>query len=261
MADKNLPGLLVLATLVFLIAPCFLLVYIIIYNQRKKRHHTEKVAMKLAFEEEIVKTQLEVQEQTMQTVGADLHDSIGQLLSLTALTLGSIELEDLGKIQNKIDAAIDLTGRSIKELRQLGRLLHGEQAIAAGLDKAINQEITWIERSGRYKVHYEYNTQPAGERDADKDLFVFRIVQEVLNNIIKHAEATEISIKLNYTALQMQLTIADNGRGFEPELLSPDKKGMGLHGMRKRASIIGGELKIISSPGNGSVLEIFIPYP
>ena len=59
----------------------------------------------------------------------------------------------------------------------------------------------------------------------------------------------------------MQLTIADNGKGFEPELLSPEKKGMGLHGMRKRAGIIGGELKVISSPGNGSTLEIYIPYP
>lgn len=217
--------------------------------------------MKLAFEEEIVKTQLEVQEQTMQTVGADLHDSIGQLLSLTALTLGSIELEDLGKVQNKIDAAIDLTGRSIKELRQLGRLLHGEQAIAAGLHKAIDQEVTWIERSGRFIVNYEHNTQPSDERDADKDLFAFRIVQEVLNNIIKHAEATQIDIKLNYTDAAMQLSIADNGKGFEPELLSPDKKGMGLHSMRKRAAIIGGELKITSSAGNGSAFEIFIPYP
>lgn len=68
--------------------------------------------MQQTFAAEILKTQLEVQEQTMQTIGADLHDNIGQLLSLTSLTLNSIEIKDVNKAQQKIDAALDLTSRS-----------------------------------------------------------------------------------------------------------------------------------------------------
>src|SRR5476651_399557 len=132
-ADNEVKQLIIIATLIFLIAPAFILLYIFIYNRRKKKHIEEKAQMKLNFEAEIVKTQLEIQEQTMQTIGADLHDNIGQLLSLTSLTLGSIELNDLTKVREKVNAAIDLTGRSITEMRQLGKLLQGEQLIASGL--------------------------------------------------------------------------------------------------------------------------------
>ena len=122
MAD-DIKGLILTITLIFLIAPAFILLYIVVYNRRKKKHMEEKEMMKLTFETELVKTQYEVQEQTMQTIGAELHDNIGQLLSLTSLTLNSIELDNQTKAKQKIETAIDLTIRSIKELRLLGKLL------------------------------------------------------------------------------------------------------------------------------------------
>src|SRR5476651_340066 len=97
-ADNEVKQLIIIATLIFLIAPAFLLLYIFIYNRRKKKNIEKKEQKKLNFEAEIVKTQLEIQEQTIQTIGTDLHDNIGQLLSLTSLTLGSIEPGDPAKI-------------------------------------------------------------------------------------------------------------------------------------------------------------------
>src|ERR1700712_2438107 len=105
----DIKKIILILTLIFLIAPTFIVMFVIIYNQRKKRHIEEKELMKFTFEAELVKTQLEVQEQTMQTIGADLHDNIGQLLSLTSLTLNSIEVENQDKARQKIDAVIDLT--------------------------------------------------------------------------------------------------------------------------------------------------------
>src|ERR1700748_2188253 len=145
MAKTDISGLIIIATAIFLIAPASILAYISIYNRRKKRHIEEKAQMQLTFEAEIAKTQLEVQEQTMQTIGADLHDNIGQLLSLTSLTLNSIELDNPDKSKQKIDAAIDLTLRSIKEMRLLGKLLQGDQLIVLGLPEAIRHEINWLE--------------------------------------------------------------------------------------------------------------------
>src|SRR5476649_1733710 len=154
MAKDNIQDLILIATLIFLLAPLSVILYILVYNRRKVRHIEEKEQMKLAFDAEIVKTQLEVQEQTMQNIGADLHDNIGQLLSLSSLTLSSIQLDDLEKAQQKIDAAIDLTGRSIKEMRLLGKLLQGDQLLGVGLSEAIYHEINWIEKSGVYQVNY-----------------------------------------------------------------------------------------------------------
>ena len=122
----------------------------------------------------------------MQTIGADLHDNIGQLLSLTSLTLSSIEADDIpAKAKQKINASIDLTLRSIKEMRQLGKLLQGDQLTAMGLSEAIRYEINWMERSGKYEINYLHEDELPETANPDKDLIVFRILQEVLTNIIK----------------------------------------------------------------------------
>jgi len=258
MANNNIKELITVTTLIFLIAPAFLLLYIFIYNRRKKRHIEEKEQMRLNFEAEIVKTQLEIQEQTMQTIGADLHDNIGQLLSLTSLTLGSIELDDPDKIQEKIEAAIDLTGRSIKEMRLLGKLLQGEQLISMGLADAIRHEIKWVERSGQYIVSCVIDEEMPAENNADKDLIIFRILQETLNNIIKHAQAKHINIKLSYAGRQLILDINDDGNGFN---VAGQSAGMGLYNIQKRTQIVGGQVVIDSAIEEGTRITIFIPYP
>jgi two-component system NarL family sensor kinase len=260
MADQEIPSV-VAITAIFLIAPVFIVVYILNYNNRKKRHILEKQQMQLFFESEIAKTQLEVQEQTMQTIGADLHDNIGQLLSLTSLTLNSIELDNEAKARQKIDDSIDLTLCSIKEMRLLGHLLQGGQLVAIGLVEAIRQLVNWMERSGRFEIIYTAGDEIAANRNEDKDLIIFRITQEIFNNIIKHAAATEITIDLDYEVGKLELRIADNGIGFVADEEPLAKHGMGLQNIRKRAGIIGGEAVIASNAGQGTKIIVSIPYP
>jgi two-component system NarL family sensor kinase len=262
MDKSEIRVLILLITLVFLIGAAFVLMYILIYNERKLKHIEEKARMKLTFESEMAKTQLEVQEQTMQTIGADLHDNIGQLLSLTALTLNSIELEDAEKARQKIGAVIDLTARSIKEMRLLGKLLQGDQLVAMGLPEAILYEINWLEKSGKYEITYTDEGDMPAQNNPDKELIVFRILQEVLNNIIKHARASRININLEYLPDNLlQLKIADNGIGFDAENVPSAQRGMGLRNIQKRAAIIGGKVAIQSNTGEGTQIIILIPYP
>ncbi len=258
---NHIQELILIATLIFLLAPVFVILYILVYNRRKIKHIEEKEQMKLAFDAEIVKTQLEVQEQTMQNIGADLHDNIGQLLSLSSLTLSSIQLDDLTKAREKIDAAIDLTGRSIKEMRLLGKLLQGDQLLGVGLSEAICHEINWIEKSGKYQVDYLHEGEMPATSNLDKDLILFRILQEVMNNIIKHSFATKINIKLAYIAQNMELHIDDNGVGFDALSLHAAHNGMGLQNMQKRARIVGGEVTIWSLQNEGTRISVIIPYP
>jgi signal transduction histidine kinase len=258
---KNIEELVLITTCIFLIAPAFILLYVSAYNRRKKRHIEEKALMQLTFDAEITKTQLEVQEQTMQTIGADLHDNIGQLLSLTSLTLNSIELENAPKARQKIDTAIDLTVRSIKELRLLGKLLQGDQLVVLGLSEAIRHEINWLEKSGNYQVSYAEEGELPAVNSPEKDLILFRILQEILNNIIKHAQGTQINIRLEYRDELLYLKVVDNGIGFNAENLSAGQSGMGLQNIQKRAGIIGGEAIITSNPGEGTAITIFTSYP
>jgi len=253
--------LVIIGTLIFMIVPVFTILYLFIYNNRKKRHIEEKAQMQLTFEAELAKAQLEIQEQTMQTIGADLHDNIGQLLSLTSLTLNSIELDNVDKARQKIDDSIGLTLRSIKEMRLLGHLLQGDQLVALGLAEAIRQEVSWMERSGRYEITYLTEDEIPANNNADKDLIIFRVLQEIFNNIIKHAAATKIMVKLDYTEGLLRLLVEDNGVGFMADDQPLARHGMGLHNIQKRAGIIGGKANIVSNPGEGTQITIYIPYP
>lgn len=246
-----------LLSIFFILLIAIIIITAILYYNRKRSHKADLSN----FQSILLQSQHEVQEQTMQTIGADLHDNIGQLLSLTSLTLNSVTLDNQSKARQKIDAAIDLTVRSIKEMRLLGKLLQGDQLMVLGLPQAIRYEINWLEKSGKYQVGYTDDGEMPTANNADKDLIVFRILQEVLNNIIKHALATKINIKLQYTAGQLQLQITDNGIGFDTCNLPAGQMGMGLQNIRKRAGIIGGEVAIKSAPGTGTAITIFIPYP
>jgi two-component system NarL family sensor kinase len=254
-------GLILIGTIIFLIAPVFVVVFTMVYNKRKKRHLEEKEQMEQNFNNELVKTQHEIREQTMQTIGADLHDNVGQLLSLTSFTLKSIAYGEPDTMMKKVNDAIELTSRSIQEMRLLGKLLQGEQLIGVGLNEAIKQEVNWLEKTGHYQVSYTCEGIAQTISNPEKDLILFRILQEVINNTIKHAQATAVTIKLSYHNGQLLLTIADNGVGFDAGSTPDDQMGMGLQNMRKRAAMIGGETTIKSVLGDGTHTHIFIPYP
>lgn len=246
-----------LLSIFFITLIAIIIITAILYYNRKRSHQMDLSN----FQNILLQSQIEVQEQTMQTIGADLHDNIGQLLSLTSLTLNSIEIENRLKSQQKIEAAIDLTLRSIKEMRLLGKLLQGDQLIGQGLSAAIRHQVNWLERSGQYELSYVQDGEMPAVNNPNIDLILFRLVQEVLNNIIKHARATRIAIKLEYLEKAILLQIEDNGIGFKPDELAADKKGMGLQNINKRAAIVGGEVTITSTPGEGTAILIFIPYP
>jgi two-component system NarL family sensor kinase len=260
-ANQQIIATIVAVVILLITIGVIVLLLAIYYTNAKKRLLKEREVLKTTYEKTILQSRIEVQEQTMQTIGADLHDNIGQLLSLTSLTLSSVELKDITKAQQKIDAARDLTLQSIKEMRLLGKLLQGDQLISMGLEEAIRYEISWIEKSGKYGVFYAEDGEKPEHNNHDKDLILFRILQEVLNNIIKHSFATQINIKLEYKACGVDLQIIDNGTGFDPYKLSDDQKGMGLHNIQKRAEIVGGEVFIQSQPGEGTCIDIYIPYP
>ncbi|MGB4400733.1 MAG: ATP-binding protein [Daejeonella sp.] len=257
-SNQDIATIVALSTLVFLLAPAFLLLYINSYNRRKKDHITEKQTLQQVYEADLLKTQLEVQEQTMKTIAADLHDNIGQLLSLTSLTLGSITVSD-NKTAKKLDDSQQLVRRSIKELRQLANLLHGERIIENGLVDAINHEVDWLKKPGTYEVNFYNLIKEEYELSAEKTLIIFRLLQEVINNIIKHSGATEINISLGQAEGKILLSITDNGVGFQPDEVS--NSGMGLSNLQIRTQAIQGELDIISAPDAGTTIAVKVPYP
>ena len=230
------------------------------YKKKQSKHKEELLLEKIRNEKLVLQTQFEVQEQTRKNIASDLHDNIGQLLSLTNLTLASINLLDIEKAEQKINDTRSLITRSIKELRQLSKIIHGEQLIQQGLIETIEQEINWLKRNEQYIVRFEHEVSTLETNQVDKDLFLYRLLQECLNNIIKHSGATQIYIQLLYRVQIMHLTIQDNGVGFNYTEVSKLSSGLGLANMQKRIDLLKGTFHIHSEPNKGTTLEFSIPY-
>ncbi len=217
--------------------------------------------MQQKFASEILQTRVEVQDQTMQSIATELHDNVGQLLSLTTLTLNSVNLNDEDKARKKIDNSLALVNKSIKELRELAKLLHGEQLVENGIGHAIDQEINWLNKTGTYGLQVNNQLLDLQVTSPDKDLIILRLLQEIINNIIKHAQAKHIQIDACLDKNVLHLKVAENGIGFDPDEMKTKKSGMGLNSIYKRIEMINGKLVLNSAPGKGTSISIEIPYP
>lgn len=259
--QADLYNAILLSALVFFLIAAGLVFLVFTYNKRRKIHAIEKENLQREHETILLKTQIEVQEQTMQTIASNLHDNIGQLLSLTNLTLASINMDDREKAGKKIDASTDLVNKSIKELRELAKLLQGEKLLERGIAHAIAQEVDWLKKVEVYHISF---TDELGENigaSAEKDLIILRLFQEVINNIVKHAQATQIVISLAHKEEKLVIIINENGVGFNYQEVAKNSNGLGLHTIEKRVKLIGGEFNLNTEIGSGTEIILTIPYP
>ena len=206
---------------------------------------------------------MEVQEHTLKTIASDIHDNVGQLLSITKLTLTSISRDNnMEKNGKKLENAQDLLDTAITELRQLASIVHADNLLAKGLENAIEIEVNWLAKSDRIQVNYSVN----GSRNShpalphQTELIAYRITQELLNNVIKHSEAASVTISLSYEEAGIQISITDDGKGFDLSTVKSEGKGLGMHTLFNRAKMILATLNLQSKKGKGTVAQLFIPY-
>lgn len=259
--QTNLYTSIILISAIFLIIVVGILILVTSYYRKKRIHLDEKKELSQKFESELLKTQIEVQEQTMQTIASNLHDNIGQLLSLTNITLGSINISDAEKAETKINTSVELVNKSIKELRELAKLLQGEQLLQKGIGYAIEQEINWLKKTEAYEVHFENSLAEDIASSAQTDLVILRLFQEISNNIIKHAQATKIVIQLYYEENRLFLSVKENGIGFDYVAAKANNNGLGLNSIEKKVKLINGLLYVQSTLGKGTEIVVQIPYP
>jgi signal transduction histidine kinase len=257
-SSKGMIFLITITTVIFLIAPIFLILYVSVYNKKKAKHLEEKKILKETFELDLLKSQIEIQERIMQTISTTLHDNIGQLLSLTSMTLSAIKP---GHIQeDKIQTAGELTVRAIQELRQLSKMMNGQELTKKNLGHAIAYELEWVKKGTEFEILFTDNTTHSIPENADKELILFRLFQEILGNIIKHAQATVIRIEIQQTPESLSLMVKDNGIGFIVEDKLKDGGGMGLANIATRAKMMNGKYTINSIPDTGTEISVAIPY-
>ena len=249
----------IVGSAVLIIVGVFIISFISMYTKSHNRHLTEKKEMEFKFQQELLQTQLEIQEQTLKNISQEIHDNIGQTLSLAKLNLNRIDARQPEKDGERIIHSRELVGKAIHDLRSLSRNLNTDMILAAGFLPALESEVQQVNRTGAFTASLEISGNPQ-KLDAKKELILFRIVQEALNNIIKHSGATSLQVRADFREHQFILSISDNGRGFEPSLPGVTQPlGSGLRNMRNRAAMIGGQFNLESNPDQGTLIEITIP--
>ncbi len=237
----------------------FLFRFILLYQKKSIAFTSEKKLMETRFQQEILLSQLEIQEQTLKNISQEIHDNIGQTLSLVKLNLNTIDLDKPAVVPQKINNSKELVGKAITDLRSLSKKMHTDSIMSAGLLKAIEFELGLVEKSGVFQTSFKIYGDPV-PLDAQKELILFRIVQEAMNNIIKHAQASTIAISANFDPSQLLLSIQDDGNGFE---LPPDdddmNRGIGLRSMQNRVALLNGQFAIETAPAKGTQIQISVP--
>lgn len=253
-ADEENILLVVAGTIMFLLLGIFIIGFLFFYQKKRTAHITEQEQLRSAFSQEILTTQIEVQEQTLNYISQELHDNIGQVLSFVKLNLGTVNALPDDQKHHKINESRDLIAQAITDLRDLSKSLSFQQISQYGLVKAMQAETERVNKSGLIHIDMQVNgdSYSLGEQ---RELVLFRIFQEALNNALKHAQALRLKVSLLYDKELFNLTIADDGIGFAAD--APGKNnGSGLKNMTSRATLIGATAVLESEPGRGCTIKV-----
>ncbi|HSZ86217.1 MAG TPA: ATP-binding protein [Puia sp.] len=252
---------LVFSSILLFFAFIFSLIYFFNYYRKKQRKNfLEKEALTIKFKEELLNTRLEIQEQTMKNISQEIHDNIGQVLSLAKLNLSTTDVNKTENAQQKVDQSKDLVAKAIQDLRDLSKSLNTDYVQDMGLPRSIEYELEIIKKTGTFETRFELSgiVYKIGQQ---KELILFRIVQELLNNIIKHTRAAQITVMLYYQPSLFSMMVEDDGEGFDVMELQKNKAGLGIKNMQNRAQLLGAEFIVSSVIGKGTTAQINLPIP
>jgi two-component system NarL family sensor kinase len=242
----------------------FIVIIFQLYQKRKLIQEKEKQQMKTAFEKELLQTQLEIQEEVLKNVSMEIHDNIGQIMLLANVNLSIIQRKDPNSETSEL--ILDTKKMLIKageDISQLSRTLNSDRITELGVFDCILIELDLLHQKGLFTVIVYDSYEDTGKGlPKETQLLIFRMYQEICNNIIKHAKATTITVGIERKLDLIELKITDNGIGFEflPSKENASKyNGVGLRSLLARTKLFGGELRIDSILEQGTSISIFIP--
>ncbi len=248
--------LIVTASLIAMLLILFV-VLLLYFSQRKQLAFQKYIdSLKSEYEKSLLNTELEIQEQTLQHISREIHDNIGLSLTLAKLHLNTFNSISTGNGTKKIEESAELIGKAIQDLSAISHSLNANVINSNGLLNALEEEALRISSIGTLKV----NIIVFGESvflDDQKELLLFRIIQEAMNNILKYAGASTARIELHYSAERLQLKIKDNGCGFDTGRRN-GQTGSGLLNMQARTKSLDGTFAITSNH-YGTLIDIIIP--
>lgn len=230
------------------------------YFSRRKivQAELEKANLEIAHQKEMLQATIRTQEEERSRIAQDMHDAISSKLNVVSLNANFLADPEISSEEaNKMGATIlQVTGSVLENSRRIAHDLLPPTLSKFGLQAALEELCEEVGESGAFAVQprLSYKT---GTLAAEQELHLFRIVQELINNSIKHSQATELGVSLESTKNNVSLHYQDNGKGFDPEAMRR-AKGLGMTGIENRVAMLDGRWELDASPGNGIQVAIHV---
>ena len=235
----------------------FVIWFFIAFQNRKNKLLVKQIEAEKRYEHELATSQLEIQEQTFKNIGWELHDNIGQLLSILSIQLNMILLKAPRTIQKQLKDTSDVLGNTIQEVRNLSKTLNNEVVNKNGLIRSLEIEVERFNRLKYLKASFEVNGKITCI-SAAHEILIFRIYQEFLANVMKHSKAKNLSVTLNFNANDLEIIAEDNGVGFDT---SQKTESSGLQTIKGRATLLNAKYSLTSIIDNGTKLVLLYTFP
>jgi len=214
------------------------------YQKRVELQNQQKLLMMDAM--------IEGQENERRRVAKDLHDGVGSLLAALKIQVGSMGETEKSAV---LDKTYQMAGNAYEEVRRVAHNMMPQALIDQGLTSAVKQLVRQVGDSSGLDIHWQLlGNEP--QLKSNEEMMVYRIVQELLNNIVKHAEASEVWVQISEEDHHHVLMVEDDGKGFD---MNDQPEGMGLENLRSRAEYLGAEIEMDSRLGEGTAVNLFIP--
>lgn len=226
----------------------FVISMVFIHRQRQAQNRQKVDQIKSEHEKTLLNIENEIQQETLTHIGRELHDNIGQLLSLAKLNFGSIKPEkhEEGKL---------ILNQTIQEVRSLSKMLNLDWVESISINEFVEQQLERIKATGFCETVLEADFELV-DLPKEQKLVLIRVIQESLNNAIKHALPDKILVRICENGKGKQIQILDDGKGFDPSLQT---NGSGMHNLKKRMDTIGGEFELTSAVGKGTEITLTLP--
>jgi two-component system NarL family sensor kinase len=224
----------------------------IIAGQQRKKSLLQKQRHALAIQA------LEVEERVYKHISSECHDNISQCLSVARLILDTMLVkEEINQHQKSILEAANYVSEALKGLRNLSQSA-SQGLVHKSIADMLKLELQRLVDLKLFVVHFNI-TGIEWTLDPERQLIVYRMVQEIINNTIKHANANQIEVYLKYTDTDLLLELKDNGKGFDPGKVAQHKETLGIRLLQDKARLIGATLSINSGISKGTIIQTIIP--
>ncbi len=234
------------------------ILYVLQYKAKKKEHLAMLNTQNEEHQKEILSTQIEIQRQTMEHIGREIHDNIGQKLTLASLYTQQLAYENKApQINDTIESISGIINQSLSELRELSKSLTDNTIHKSSISRLIEKECLKINDLNICQVTCQFTKKKIHLSYQSKNILL-RITQEFLQNSIKHSKCKNIIVVMSVSSKNiLELSLQDDGKGFDVSI--DTATGIGLSNIKKRIEILGGTYQLKSDSAYGTKLTIELP--